>query len=98
MRIFLFVFLSLFLSKGHGAIPPEITLKGYVVSFDKKNVTITNPMKDVVVPRSAISKGQEIKVGRLVRATIKSDFILKGINKRREEASKKRIKGRYKKK
>ena len=91
--------LCLFLSTGlYASIPPEIVVKGYVLSFDKKNVTISNPLKDIVVPRSSIAKRYKVKVGRYVAATISSDFILKNIKKRKKKASKQRIKNRYKKK
>ncbi|MCY4524709.1 MAG: hypothetical protein OXB84_08225 [Halobacteriovoraceae bacterium] len=91
--------LLMFLTNGiYAAIPPKITLKGHILSFDKKNVTISNPTKDIVLPRSAISKGQEIKVGRYVSATIKSDFILKNIAERKKKISDQKRKNRFKKK
>ena len=92
------LFLCLLIPRTHASIPPEIVVKGYILSFDKKNVTLSNPLKDITVPRNAIAKKYKIEVGRYVAATMESDFILEGIKKRKEEASQQAVKNRYKNK
>ena len=70
----------------YGGISQDIMVKGYVISFDKKNVTIFSSPENITVPRNSIPKYYKIKGGVYVKAKIKSDFILKEIKKNKKKA------------
>ena len=69
-------------------IAPEIIVGGRVGNFDKKNVTLHRDGGEVVVPRNSIPKHFEVKSGAYVQAVLKSDFILKEIEKAKKEQKK----------
>ena len=80
----LLLYLSLLLSVyGYALVTGPVKVRGVVVSYTKKTVTLKQKKEKITVPRGAIPKKFKLRTGAKVYALLKLEDLNKGLKNKK---------------